>query len=79
MNLRPRNGGDSISFWEIFMAIKKGDRIRHRDDLEGTAITDAEPGGTIQVKQNDGAIATWAAKDANVISSVDSKKKMKKK
>src|SRR4051794_20555578 len=51
---------------EVDMPIRKGDRVRHRDGHVGTSVTD-EAGGTIQVKQDDGAVSTWAAGDAKVI------------
>ncbi|MDB5292642.1 MAG: hypothetical protein JWL69_3883 [Phycisphaerales bacterium] len=48
------------------MAIKMGDRIKHRDNHVGTALTD-EHGGTVQVKQDDGAITIWSAGDTTLI------------
>ena len=49
------------------MAIRKGDRVGHLHGFLGTALGD-ETDGAVQVRHDNGAISTWAAGDASVIS-----------
>ena len=46
--------------------IKKGQRVKHREGHTGTAIT-KEHNGAVLVKQDDGAVSTWAAGDTEPI------------
>jgi hypothetical protein len=52
---------------EAHMAIMRGDRLElKRTGMRRTAISE-ESGGSIQVKQDDGLIATWSVFEYQVI------------